>query len=62
MNIIVCPGSSEAVQEAKDLFGDSRVVAGAWRAPIHINDLTEDEATFATEYFQNQGKKVSVEA
>jgi len=31
-------------------------------SPIHINDLTEDEATFATEYFQNQGKKVSVEA
>lgn len=62
MNIIVSPGSNTVTAEAADLFGASRVVAAGFREPIRINDLTQDEASFAQEYFEGQGKKVSVEA
>ena len=62
MNIIVCPGGRELTKDAQDIFGDSRVVAGVFRDPLHINELSEDEVTFAKEYFEGQGKKVQIEA
>jgi len=62
MNIIVCPGSNNIAKEAIDLFGSSRVVIGGFREPIHLTNLNEDEATFAQEYFEGQGKKVIIDS
>ena len=62
MNIIVSPGSNSVTAEAADLFGAARVVAGGFREPIHVNSLTEEEATFCRDYFESQGKKVTIEA
>ena len=62
MNVIVCPGSIQTINDAKQLFGESRVVAGVFREPIHLTDLNEDEANFAQEYFQEQGKKTIIDS
>jgi hypothetical protein len=62
MNIIVCPGSNSVTAEAAELFGASRVVAGGFREPIHINGLNESEAKDAQEWFESQGKRVTIEA
>jgi len=62
MKVIICPGSSSVTAEAADLFGGSRVITGGFREPIYVTSLTEEEATFCRDYFESQGKKVTVEA
>lgn len=61
MNAIICPGCQNSVEDAKELFGESRVVSEFWRGPISINNLSEDEAGFAKEYFEGLRKKVTIE-
>jgi hypothetical protein len=37
--------------QAIDLFGLDRVDAGSWGTPVTVNDLTQEEVDFATEFF-----------
>jgi hypothetical protein len=62
MNAIISPGSNTVTAEAAELFGASRVVAGGFREPIHINGLSQSEAKDAQEWFESQGKRVTIEA
>jgi len=63
MKVIIKPGDKNTTKDANDLFGNVRVNAdllGIWREPVHIKDLTYDEAQFAKEYFEGMGKKVEM--
>lgn len=62
MNVIICPGSIEVANSAKQLFDASKVAVGGFREPIVISNITEDEAKFAQEFFSEQGKKVRIES
>jgi len=62
MNISVAPGSKVISEEARQLFGEGRVVEGGFREPILLKDLTVEEGAFAMDYFKEQGKQVSVTA
>jgi len=62
MNISIAPGSKVMADEARSLFGEGRVEEGGFRSPILLKDLTEDEVDFASDYFREQGKQVSVTA
>jgi hypothetical protein len=63
MKAIVKPGDKTIIKDANDMFGANRVnsdILGVWREPIHIKDLTNEEAQFAKEYFEGMGKKVEL--
>ena len=58
VNIIVCPGSKKIKEDALELFPNCKVVEGGFKAPIHINGLSEQEAEDAIEWFGGNGVKV----
>lgn len=61
MNLIIRPGGKDVVTDAIELYGQTRVVAGVFKEPTKLINLTNDEAYFARCYFEEQGKKVMEE-
>jgi len=63
MKAIVSPGGVAVIKEATDLFGENRTVGnmlGTWKEPVHIKEITKEEADFIKEYFEGLGKKVEI--
>ncbi len=60
-NIIIFPGSMEAIGQSLDLFGEKRVGTGAWNEPIRVSGLTGDEVAYAEESFGDMGCEVKEE-
>ena len=59
MNLKIRPGSYDIAKQAQELFGISKVVMSTeFRGPVILNNLSDDEASLAQEYFEEQGKKV----
>lgn len=59
-NVIVFPGSMGVVQHSIDLFGIDRVDPGSWMTPVVIVNLTDEEAAFAKEYFEELDFSVNI--
>ncbi len=60
-NIIIFPGSMEAIGQALYMFGENRVGTGTWNEPIRVNGLTEDEVAYAERFFGDMGCEVKEE-
>lgn len=48
------------VQHSIDLFGIDRVDPGSWMTPVVIVNLTDEEAAFAKEYFEELDFSVNI--
>jgi hypothetical protein len=57
-NIIIIPGSMEAIGQALDIFGEKRVEPGAWDEPVRVNGVTAEEVAYAEIYFGALGCEV----
>ena len=57
-NIIIFPGSMEAIGQALDIFGEKRVEPGAWNEPVRVNGVTAEEVAYAEIYFGALGCEV----
>lgn len=57
-HINIYPAGMREVAHAIDLFGVDRVKAHVWPKPVYIINLTEDEFTFAVEFFNSIGVTV----
>ena len=57
-NIIIYPGSMKAIGQALDIFGEKRVVPGAWNKPVRVNGVTTEEVAHAAILFGALGCEV----
>jgi hypothetical protein len=57
-NIIIFPGSMEAIGQALDIFGEKRVEPGSWNEPVRVNGVTAEEVAAAEIYFGALGCEV----